>query len=574
MSKRRKKSRSGKRVKQSNKARVDAKSRRQPRLSEESLTIQQAVELAMKYHNAGELAKAKDIYQRVLEKDPCQPAALNLLGAIVLQAGENDRALELITKSLAIKPDYVAAHSNLGNVHRKAGRLGEAVASYQKALSLNPAYDVALKNLGSAQWGLGCVEEAIASYDKVLARYPDHADTHSKLGEIYEKTNSLDKAEFHIQKALEKEPSLQEAIIRKSALLRRRGKGQEAIEILEELTLNTELSGVDYRSYFELGKLYDRALDSEKAYSNFAKGNQLQNQGMGANIRPEQYTEVLDHTSKGLTREMVDAWQPDAGAAEVESPVFLIGFPRSGTTLLDQILDSHPRLQVMEEKPAIKSCLSKIQHQPGGYPAILAKLEEAEIQDLRQVYFDRVKQHIDRRPGTTLVDKFPLNTGHIPLIMRLFPNSRVILALRHPCDVVLSNFMQMYRLNSAMANFHTLEDAARLYEKVMNLWLKCTELFSINYLSTRYEDLVADQEGESRRLLKFLDVDWNDVVLDFYTHAKQRGKIDTPSYEQVSQPIYQRAKYRWRRYKEQLKPVLPQLEPFIKEFGYTEPKSE
>jgi hypothetical protein len=248
--------------------------------------------------------------------------------------------------------------------------------------------------------------------------------------------------------------------------------------------------------------------------------------------------------------------------------VFLVGFPRSGTTLLDQILDGHPRLQVMEEKPALFDIRSTIDTMPGGYPSALASLKETDIQNLRDRYLRNVERHIDRRPGTILVDKLPLNICSIPLIVRLFPNSRIILALRHPCDVVLSNFMQDYKLNDAMANFLTIDSAARFYKRVMGFWLQCVELFPLSVHTIKYEDLVHDFEGEIRNLLRFLDVDWNDAMLDYRRHAQHRRKIVTPSYAQVTEPIYERAKFRWMHYEDYLKPVLKDLQPFIKAFRY------
>ncbi len=213
---------------------------------------------------------------------------------------------------------------------------------------------------------------------------------------------------------------------------------------------------------------------------------------------------------------------------------------------------------------------STIATMSGGYPSAIASLKEIDILTLRGQYLRSVERHIHRRPGTTLVDKLPLNICHIPLIVRLFPNSPIILALRHPCDVVLSNFMQNYELNDAMANFLTIEGAARFYNQVMGYWLKCVELLPLSFHSVKYEDLVADFEGEVRSLLQFLDVDWDDTVLDYRTHAQQRGRIHTPSYAQVTEPIYQRAKFRWTRYEDNLKPVLRDLKPFIKAFGYAD----
>ncbi len=249
-------------------------------------------------------------------------------------------------------------------------------------------------------------------------------------------------------------------------------------------------------------------------------------------------------------------------------PIFLIGFPRSGTTLLDQILDSHPALQVIEEQALIENIYRNLAQTAAGYPAALATLDTDQIRKLRQQYFDHAARYLEAGAGTHFIDKLPLNTADIGLIARLFPEARIILALRHPCDVCLSCFMQAFAPNDAMANFYTIEDTARLYAEVMGLWQHYESLLPLNYHRVKYEDIVADFAGETRRLLNFLGLDWDARVLEYNRHARARKHINTPSYNQVTEEIYTRARYRWQRYDEQLRPVMPMLAPFIDYFGY------
>ncbi len=192
---------------------------------------------------------------------------------------------------------------------------------------------------------------------------------------------------------------------------------------------------------------------SAQAFKHFDTANRIGAQTAPENVVADRALNNVERDGLLLTPEFLDSWIDAPIDPAIEPPVFLVGFPRSGTTLLDQILDGHPRLQVMEEKPALFDIRSTIDTMPGGYPSALASLKETDIQNLRDRYLRNVERHIDRRPGTILVDKLPVNICSIPLIVRLFPNSRIILALRHPCDVVLSNFMQDYKLNDAMANF-------------------------------------------------------------------------------------------------------------------------
>ena len=248
----------------------------------------------------------------------------------------------------------------------------------------------------------------------------------------------------------------------------------------------------------------------------------------------------------------------------------MIGFPRSGTTLLEQILNSHPDVQTLEEKDTVATLLKSFLAMGGDAEQTLVELDAAQIEQLRRDYFNRVALYINLRPDARLVDKMPLNTAYVPLLKRVFPNAKFILSIRHPCDVCLSCFMQNFAVNEGMAGFFTLEDTARVYDLVMGAWLKYVQTLSLDYWQLRYEDLIEDVEGRTRQLLAFIGVPWNDVVLRHTEHAQQRGNIRTPSYHQVTQPIYQRAKYRWRRYEKDFEPVMAVLRPYIEYFGYTD----
>ena len=169
--------------------------------------------------------------------------------------------------------------------------------------------------------------------------------------------------------------------------------------------------------------------------------------------------------------------------------------------------------------------------------------------------------------GARLVDKMPLNTVDAGLIARLFPKAKVLLALRHPCDVVLSGFMQAFKPNPAMVQFETLKSSALFYAAVMDLWRQYEPVLPLSVHRVRYEDLIADFEGETRRMLAFLGVAWDDAVLAYAERAKGKA-IATPSYHQVTQPIYTRSVGRWRNYHAAFADVLPILEPWLKAFGY------
>jgi len=250
--------------------------------------------------------------------------------------------------------------------------------------------------------------------------------------------------------------------------------------------------------------------------------------------------------------------------------VFLVGFPRSGTTLLDQLLDSHPAIQVIEEQPMIDIIKNSIAQLPDGYPGALPALSDADLIALRDAYFKLLDRRAETTPGQLVIDKFPLNLTHLPLILNLFPDARILLAIRHPCDVVLSCFMQPFNANNAMENFHSVKECAFMYEQVMGLWFRYRELFDFNHMMIRYEDVITEFGVQTDTLFSFLDLEVHDEVGNFSQHARNRGRIATPSYNQVSRPIYKDAMYRWKKYRQYLEPELPRLNRFIDAFGYSQ----
>ncbi len=204
----------------------------------------------------------------------------------------------------------------------------------------------------------------------------------------------------------------------------------------------------------------------------------------------------------------------------------------------------------------------------GGFEGI-PNLDEAGIAAARARYFEEAGKACDLDPRKVLIDKSPLFMHSVPLIGRLFPNARFILAARHPCDAVLSCFMSNFRLNASMSSFLRLEDAADFYDLTFCYWERSHSLMPMRVHTVVYERLVEDVEQELRPLLEFLELDWRDEVLNHRQTARSRSLITTASYSQVTEPIYSRAVGRWQRYREHLKPVVPILAPWARKLGYS-----
>ena len=253
---------------------------------------------------------------------------------------------------------------------------------------------------------------------------------------------------------------------------------------------------------------------------------------------------------------------------ERAAPVFIIGFPRSGTTLLDTLLRGHPDIRVAEEPDAVPAMVNRLSGESDERLETLADLQDRNVEDLRKTYFDALARHAKPDQGVLRIDRFALNTVHAGEIHRIFPQARFILLLRHPADCVLSCFMQTFYETSANAGFFTLEDSAHLYDQVFGLWRQYTDTLQLNVLQVKYEDLIADVESTCRRITDFLEMPWHPGILEHERTAGDRPLIGTASYNQVTRPLYTEARERWQRYRAEMQAVLPVLEPWIRYFEY------
>jgi tetratricopeptide (TPR) repeat protein len=526
--------------------------------------------LGAAYVALGKLSEGASSFQRALQIQPDLAAAHNNLGSVLRTQGRLDEAEACFRRALEIEPDYVDAHSNLGGALGDQRRLEEAEASLRRALELQPDSAQAHNGLGVIIQHQPKPDEAVACFRRAVELRPDYASAIANLARLYERLNRVEDAASTVAECLRIAPDHPAANLVAGQCEEREGRQQEAIDRLERVRSCGELdAAISIAFSFQLGRLYDGVGDTARAFAEFTRANRLVSQRLrSGGVEKEQYLRDIEILGETFSKTWVDSWLPAPPLCKNETPVFLIGFPRSGTTLLDVILDGHPRIRTLEEKPAVLAVETEIKALPGGYPQAMADLTPAQIEQLRATYFRTVDGFIDRRPGQILVDKYPLNSLRTGIILRVFPAARFIVAVRHPCDCCLSCFMQNFEMNWAMANFLTLEDTALLYAKAMDLWRQCVRVLPHPYHLVRYEDLVDDFETEVRRLLEFLELDWDDGVRDYAEQARRRGRVNTVSYDQVVRPIYKQARYRWQRYAEYLEPIIGVLKPHIDYFGY------
>lgn len=472
---------------------------------------------------------------------------------------------------LRLNPEHVPTLCNLGGTLAGLQQYEEAAAHLNNANRLRPGTAPVLCNMARILLILKNPTEAEARCREALQHDPNAVDAMGMLAELLEQSSRLDEVRELVDKGLKLAPGHAGLRLIAAKLARRDGRHEEAIAIAEAALATKPSADLIASLHYLLGQLYDRLDDTDSAFRHFLEGNRLTAAvSTGPEMDRDSYLRHIAERCKEFRAARSVALE--TAASEIgngeQNPVFLVGFPRSGTTLLEQILDSHPRLQALDERPTVHAMRK-------AYESIVARRHDAataltqeEIEELRHSYFKEADSHLKRESGRILVDKMPLNLVEAHLIWRVFPKAKFILAIRHPCDVCLSCFMQHFTLNQAMATFTTLEDTAAAYAAVMDLWREYTQFLPIQYHMIRYEDLVDNMEHETRRLLSFLEIEWNEAVLGHVEHAKRRGAISTPSYHQVTQPIYKSARFRWKRYTRELEPVMDTLRPFIEYFGY------
>ena len=325
----------------------------------------------------------------------------------------------------------------------------------------------------------------------------------------------------------------------------------------------------------ELGMILDKLGEYDDAFEIINDGNNR----LEALYKPQQnesdvdkYRFELEQYKGAYNLNGIDTWSDISQISEPLKLIFLMGFPRSGTTLTEQVLESHEDVVATHELPALPRLIRNIDVTIGSkfkYPDDVSTLDKKDISLLRSAYIDEMEGLLNNKLDKSkyLLDKLPLNIIYIDFISRVFPDAKLLVAIRDPRDVCLSCFMQLFKVNQAMRQFLTIKDTAKFYKTVMSNYLFFKDTAKLNVLETRYEDIVDDLEESAKRLLDFIGVEWDSRVLNFYESAKNRV-VHTPSYQGVIQPVYKGSIAKWKNYSTKVFPEFNELDKFIKCFDY------
>jgi tetratricopeptide (TPR) repeat protein len=508
----------------------------------------------------GQTAEAIALHEAIVAAEPQDFESWGNLGVCRLAAGDAKGAVEALTTSLKMRRDQQRFREKWAEAQVATGKGGEGLELCRAFAAEHPKDALVRVTIARLHDLLGQPERALEALEEALQIDSDHAPALVALARLHERQNRLDESEAAAAKLEGLDSSLVELGLLRARLAYRRGDFADALELARA---SPEVSNPGSRAQL-IGQICDRMGDAAAAFDAFVEMNQ--DLGIAPEVaaaRGNAYRKMLAKRMKIASRRWVRGWRKTTYRTDQPQPVFLIGFPRSGTTLLDTLLMGHPDVCVTEEKPMLDAVARKL----GSYER-LADLDDAELDTMRNLYFAEAAEHVPDLGGRILVDKQPFAMADAPLIHRLFPGSKMLFVQRHPCDVVLSCFVTRFEPNGALVNFTTLDGTAKLYDQMVRFWGQCRTILPLIVHLVRYERLVEDSEAEMRALAAFLGLSWTDAILDNRATAKERGFVNTPSYSQIAEPLYDRSIGRWEKYREQMKPVLPLLAPWAERMGY------
>ncbi len=550
--------------------------------------FQQAAQL----EGSGQREAAAQIYQKILNENPNVAAAWHALGVLVFNGGQLQQAYDMFANAVRLEPNNPMFHRNLGEISRRLGKLeqarlcGEAacklapkdvdahynlglaytdsgdfkkaVQTYKKAVKLNPKHGLSWNNLGSALEEQGDKKAALKAYEKAVALNAQHAEAQNNAGAIYSEQGNLDEARSSFQAAIAARPSFVESHYNLSSL-KTYTTDDPHLAMLEQVYAQRErlTPQARIRYDFALGKALDDIGQYDRAFAAYDEGNRIQHSLLP--MDEARADALLDEIVNTFTPEFFKERARWSGAKpRGKTPIFIVGMPRSGTTLLEQILSTHTSVYGAGELTDLNEIVVAAT-EPGAdqsfVPGIVSLTKE-QVKKIGQEYIEKVWK---LSPGSKFItDKMPANFFYLGLIHLALPNAKIIHAMRDPMDSCFSCFSRLFNDTMEFAyDQGTLGRYYRRYITLMRHWHKVLPEGTI--LDLPYEDMVADTEEQARRVLKFVGLPWDDKCLEFY---KNERLVKTASVAQVRKPIYTTSVARWKHFARHLQPLLSLVREF------------
>jgi tetratricopeptide (TPR) repeat protein len=514
---------------------------------------------------------AEALIRRVVTLTPNNFWAVNQITLLMLGKGDIAEAELHARNAMRIAPENAQSHYLMGMVMTEAQRPAVGEYHYEQAIAFSGARDpVLLSNYALCLKNQGKMHAARALYAESLAAMPENLHTLLGFARLEEADRNLDAAMALLDRAEAVSPDNPSVILLRAVVLGRRRDAAAALALLEALEAGEGELGPG--EYLEKGRLLDQMGRYDQAFAAFTEGK-ARLRAISGHEYMAAYASANAARLRGFFVSRRMAMLPRARRrADMAQPLFIVGFPRSGTTLLEQTLTAHARIAAGDELPIIAeltNLMPRMLDSPLGYPEALAELwmgdHRDDLDNLRDHYLRKVAQlGIVPEGAAWFTDKMPLNEVNLGLIAMLFPDSPVLHLTRHPLDVVVSVFSNLLTHGHYCA--YALDSIAQHYVLAMDLVAHYRREVDVRYMAVRYEDIVDDQEATIRRVMAFVGEAFDPACLNFHENTRYAR---TASYAQVSEKLYDRSRYRYRHYLSELEPVIPILQPVIERLGYS-----
>ncbi len=509
--------------------------------------ISKIFEEALRHHRAGRIDDALELYRQVLALDPVHGDASINSGAAFVTQGRIEDAIGYYERGLAAGPAQPAVHYNFGNALARAGRIDDAIFQYRHAIALQPDYAEACNNLGNMLMAKGLSDDAAVQYRRAIALRPGHAGAHNNLGNVLRDQGLFNEAMRHFDHAIAFDPSNAEAHYNRAEIRTFRA-GDEDLKALESLAGTKELpSRQKPFVHFALAKALEDIGDYPRAFTHLRWGNGFRRSAIHYDERAtlDLFTRISTVFDRGVMERLRGSGDPS------EAPVFVLGMPRSGSSLIEQILASHPQIHGAGEREDLIDVAGG--GFPESFPEKIGSLAPSVLREMGRSYVNRLAAVAGDR--TRIVDKLPANFLRIGLIRLILPNARIIHTMRDPLDTCVSCYSKLFTAGQDFS--YDLGETGRYYRAYAGLMEHWRSVLAPGaMLEVAYEDVVNDLEGQARRLIEYCGLRWDDRCLSFHKNTRP---VKTASSVQVRRPISRSSLHRWRRYEAELGPLLDAL---------------
>jgi tetratricopeptide (TPR) repeat protein len=521
-------------------------------------------------HNAltsGDIPTAGKLAEDALNDGIDHPMVLNLVAGRREEEGRLDEALALLRRALAAAPEAIGIMNAIGLCLNRMGRYEEAVAAYGEALAKAPDFAPALANRATALMALARLNEARADYEAAAAIDPGNPIAANGLAALALRRGEAAEARRLAEAVLALEPGFPAAVMTLAGADIAEGRPGAAELMLAGLTGDARLDMLDRAIAWGLrGDALDALGRFAEAFSAWGESNALQRAHYAPVFAGRLGTLALvrELTAALAGRRIPAAWG-HGGRSPAKSHVFLVGFPRSGTTLIEQVLEEHPDVTTLAEKEGLIDATRDWLADAAVF-ARFCEADDAALEPYRDAYWRRVAEEGADPAGRVFVDKHPFNTFKLPLIARLFPDARVLFARRDPRDTVLSCFRHRFQMTDPVWQMLSLEGAAELYAATMAMAEASEEAFGLFTHPVQLEAMIADFDGETKAICDFIGVPWDERMRDFAANVAARG-VFTPSGPQLARGLNAQGVGKWRDYAGEMAAVMPVLAPWVARFG-------